>query len=167
MKSWTRALTSLVTSTTAVLAALMLLAAPLHAQVFPRGNGIAFTGKTQFDLYVQVGDWKDMPQVFDSFRLATLQHFEQMLLNEGIRRRPANRNYLVCAVQATRAGNEIAYTTSVEYWELENTKVNSLLWQHSSINTIASTRFDEQLVAGECATRFLAEWSRWNPISTD
>ncbi len=165
MKTWIRTLKPFFTCITVATATLLLVSTPLHAQVFPRGNGIAFTGKTQFDMYVQIGDWKDMPQDLDSFRLTTLQQFEQTLLNEGIRRRSANRNYLVCAVQATRSGNAIAYTTSVEYWELENTKVNSLLWQHSSINTIASNRFNEQLVVGECSTRILAEWSRWNPTT--
>lgn len=144
------------------LATLLILASPLQAQVFPRGNGIALTDKTQFDLYVQVNDWRDMPQDVDSFRLATLRQFEQSLLEEGIRRRPANRNYLVCAVHATRSGDEVAYSTTVEYWELESTKVNSLLWQHGGINTVAANGFNEQLVAGECASRFLEEWSRWN-----
>lgn len=146
----------------AALATMLFLATPLQAQVFPRGNGIALTDETQFDLYVQVNDWRDMPQDVDSFRLATLRQFEQSLLKEGIRRRPANRNYLVCAVQATLSGDEIAYSTTVEYWELESTKVNSLQWQHSSINTVAVDGFNEQLVADECASRFLAEWSRWN-----
>ena len=141
---------------------MLSLTSPLQAQVFPRGNGISLTDKTQFDLYVQVNDWRDMPQEIDSFRLATLRQFEQTLQDEGIRRRPANRNYLVCAVQATRSGNKVAYSTTVEYWELESTKVNSLQWQHSGINTVAADGFNAQLVAGECATRFLAEWSRWN-----
>jgi hypothetical protein len=146
---------------------LLFMSSSLHAQVFPRGNGIALSGKTQFDLYVQVSDWNDMPQDIDSFRLATLRQFEQTLQNEGIRRRPANRNLLVCAVQAARSANQVAYNVNVEYWELESTKVNSLQWQQSSINTVASNRFNEQLVAGECASRFLAEWSRWNPANTD
>jgi hypothetical protein len=148
-------------------AALLFMTSPLHAQVFPRGNGIALSGKTQFDLYVQVSDWNNMTQDIDGFRLATLRQFEQTLQDEGIRRRPANRNLLVCAVQATRSGNQVAYSVSVEYWELESTKVNSLQWQQSSINTIASNRFNEQLVAGECGSRLLAEWSRWNPANTD
>lgn len=144
------------------LAALLILASPLQAQVFPRGNGIALTDKNQFDLYVQMNDWRDMAQDVDSFRLATLRQFEERLQAEGIRRRPAHRNFLVCAVQATTSGNQVAYSTTVEYWELESTKVNSLQWQQSGINTVAASRFNEELVAGECATRFLAEWSRWN-----
>ncbi|MDO8909757.1 MAG: hypothetical protein Q7W55_14800 [Pseudohongiella sp.] len=148
-------------------ASLLLIASPLHAQVFPRGNGIALTGKTQFDLYVQVSDWKDMPHNIDSFRLATLQQFEQTLQSQGIRRRPANRNYLVCALQATHFGDQVAYNVSVEYWELESTKVNTLQWQQSGISTVAGNLFSEQLVADECATRFLGEWSRWNQTNTD
>ena len=144
------------------LAALLILGSPLQAQVFPRGNGIALTDKNQFDLYVQMNDWRDMAQDVDSFRLATLRQFEERLQAEGIRRRPAHRNFLVCAVQATTSGNQVAYSTTVEYWELESTKVNSLQWQQSGINTVAASRFNEELVAGECATRFLAEWSRWN-----
>lgn len=155
MKTWTQVFAP-------ALATLLILASPLQAQVFPRGNGIALTGKTQFDMYVQVNDWRDMPQDVDSFRLATLRQFEQSLQEEGIRRRPANRSYLVCAVHATRSGDQIAYSTAVEYWELESTKVNSLQWLQGSINTVAANRFNEQLVAGECSTRFLAEWSRWN-----
>ena len=155
LKTWTQVFAP-------ALATLLILASPLQAQVFPRGNGIALTGKTQFDLYVQMNDWRDMPQDVDSFRLATLRQFEQSLLEEGIRRRPANRNYLVCAVHATLSGDEVAYSTTVEYWELESTKVNSLQWLHGGINTVAANRFNEQLVAGECTTRFLAEWSRWN-----
>lgn len=104
---------------------------------------------------------KAWTQVF-ALALATLRQFERSLLEEGIRRRPANRNYLVCAVHATRSGDEVAYSTTVEYWELESTKVNSLLWQHGGINTVAANGFNEQLVAGECVTRFMAEWSRWN-----
>ena len=155
MKTWTHVIAP-------ALATWLVLAAPLQAQVFPRGNGIALTGKTQFDLYVQMNDWRDMPQDVDSFRLATLRQFEQSLLEEGIRRRPANRNYLVCAVHATRSGDEVAYSTTVEYWELESTKVNSLQWLHGGINTVAANGFNEQLVAWECASRFLEEWSRWN-----
>lgn len=158
IKTWTRVVTS-------ALATLLLLSSAAQAQVFPRGNGLALTGKNQFDLYVQVNDWRDIPHETDSFRLATLRQFEQTLQDEGIRRRPANRNYLVCAVQASRSGDQIAYSTSVEYWELESTKVNSLQWQQSGINVVAAARFDEQLVASECATRFLAEWSRWNPTT--
>ena len=147
---------------TPALAALMLLATPSHAQVFPRGNGIALTGKTQFDLYVQINDWRNMPTDVDSFRLATLRQLEQNLNDEGIRRRPANRSYLVCSVQATVSGSDIAYSTSMEYWELESTHVNSLQWQQSGINTVAADSFDEQRVADECSARFIAEWSRWN-----
>lgn len=153
LKTWTQVFAP-------ALATLLILAAPLQAQVFPRGNGIALTGKTQFDLYVQVNDWRDMPQDVDSFRLATLRQFEQSLQELGIRRRPANRSYLVCAVHATRSGDQIAYSTAVEYWELESIKVNSLQWQHSGINTVVANGFKEQLVAGECVTRFMAEWSR-------
>lgn len=139
-----------------------LVASPLQAQVFPGGNGIALSDKQQFDLYIQVNDWHDMTLDIDEFRLATLREFEQLLQDKGIRRRPANRNYLVCAVQATRAGNQVAYATSVEYWELESTKVNSLQWQQGSIGTIAARRFDASAVASECAGRFLDEWSKWN-----
>ena len=148
-----------------VMATILILTSTAQAQVFPRGNGLALTGKNQFDLYVQVNDWRDITHDIDSFRLATLRQFEQMLVDEGIRRRPAHRNYLVCAVQATRVDDQIAYSTSVEYWELESTKVNSLQWQHSGISSVAASRFNEQLVASECATRFLAEWSRWNPAT--
>lgn len=158
MKTWSRVFAP-------ALAVLLMLSFPLQAQVFPRGNGIALTGKNQFDLYVQVNDWRDMQQDMDSFRLATLRQFEQTLQDEGIRRRPANRNYLVCAVQATRSGNQVAYSTTVEYWELESTKVNSLQWQQGGINTVVTNRFNEELVASECATRFLAEWVRWNPAT--
>lgn len=83
--------------------------------------------------------------------LATLRQFERSLLEEGIRRRPANRNYLVCAVHATRSGDEVAYSTTVEYWELESTTVNSLLWQHGGINTVAANGFNERLVARDSA----------------
>jgi hypothetical protein len=143
-------------------ATLLIMAAPLQAQVFPRGNGISLADKDQFDMYVQISDWQDMRQDLDSFRLTTLRQFEQNLQEQGVRRRPG-RSYLVCNVQAVLNRNQIAYNTTIEYWELESTKVNWLQWAQSSLNVIAANRFDEELVAEECSSRFMAEWKRWNP----
>ena len=142
-------------------ATLLITVAPLQAQVFPRGNGISLTDKDQFDMYVQINDWQDMRENLDSFRLTTLRQFEQNLQEQGIRRRPG-RSYLVCNVQAVRNRNQIAYNTTIEYWELESTKVNWLQWAQSGLNVIAANRFDEALVAEECSSRFMTEWTRWN-----
>lgn len=147
-------------------AALLLVASPLQAQVFPRGNGISLTDKDTFDMYVQINDWRDMRQDMDSFRLTTLRMFEQDLQEQGIRRRPG-RSLLVCNVQAVRNRSQIFYNTTIEYWELESTKVNWLQWAQSGLNIIAANKFNEALVAEECASRFVAEWNRWNPVEED
>jgi hypothetical protein len=139
------------------------LTGALQAQVFPSGNGIVLTDKTQFDLYVQVGKWQDMRLDASDFRLGALRQLESALLAAGIARRPAHRNYLVCNVQATRTGNQVAYATSSEYWSLESTGVHVLQWQSSNINISTASRFSEGLIANECAASFLAEWQKWNP----
>jgi hypothetical protein len=143
-------------------AVMMSVSLTTLAQVFPRGNGIVLTDKNQFDVYVQIGDWKNMGLDSAEFRLNTLRQFETDLQTAGINRRSGNRNYLVCQIHATRSGDNIAYTASVEVWGLESTDVHVLQWQHSFINLVASNRFNENLVAEQCAGGFVEEWHRWN-----
>jgi len=143
-------------------ALLMTASLSTQAQVFPRGNGIVLTNKNQFDVYVQVGDWIDMGLDVAEFRLNTLRQFEAGLQAAGITRRSGNRNYLVCQIHATRSANSIAYTASVEVWGLESTEVHVLQWQNTAVHLIASNRFNENLVAEQCAGSFIAEWRRWN-----
>ena len=142
---------------------IMLLPAIMQAQVFPTGNGIVLSGKTQFDLYVQIGQWQDMRVDASEFRLAALRRWESVLREAGISRRPANRNYVVCSVQAIRTGNQVGYSASVEYWGLESTDVHMLLWQHGAVHITAANRFNEGLIAEQCANSFLSEWQKWNP----
>lgn len=149
-----------------ILAMLLSVSSHLNAQVFPQGNGISLENRHQFDLYVQIGDWKDMVQDASEFRLNTLRQFESGLQTGGVSRRTASRNYLVCNVQVARNGNRVAYTTAVEYWGLQSTGLHALLWQHSTINLVATNRFNEHLVADECTANFLAEWQRWNSTDT-
>jgi hypothetical protein len=160
------ALKTLICCNAIILAMLLSVSSHLHAQVFPRGNGISLENRHQFDLYVQIGDWKDMAQDTSEFRLNTLRQFESGLKAADISRRTASRDYLVCNVQAVRNGSRVAYTTAVEYWGLQSTGLHGLLWQHSGIHLVAANRFNERVVAGECTENFLAEWQRWNSADT-
>ena len=81
----------------------------------------------------------------------------------GVRRRAANRNYLVCSVQATLADSFVAYTATLEYWGLRSTDVHTLLWENGAISISPQADFDAELVATECADYFIEEWSKWNP----
>lgn len=149
---------------TAILSSVLLIL-PLHlnAQVFPRGNGLSLSGVTQFDFYVQVSNWQGLPADPFEFRLQTQQLFEDKVTAAGVRRRAANRNYLVCNVQAARADGFVAYTATLEYWSLRSTDVHTLLWENGAISTAPVAEFNADLVATECAEYFVEEWSKWNP----
>ena len=132
------------------------------AQLFPRGNGLALVDVDRFDMYVQILDWVDIEQDETTFRLSTLKEFEEQLAEVGIRRQAASRDYLVCALQARQQDNEVTYSTSLEYWQLESTGPHRLIWQQSRLAGSPARRFDAERVAADCAGVLIAEWQRWN-----
>ena len=141
----------------------LLLPWSLQAQVFPRGNGIVLGNINQLDLYVDVSRLTEIPGADPvEFRLGSQRLLEESLAARGISRRPSNRLYLVCSVEATEAGAQLAYATNVELWERQSTDVHSLLWRRSAIATIDAGQFRAELLAATCADQFLGEWSRWN-----
>ena len=135
------------------------------AQVFPRGNGLSLAGLNQFDMYVQIQQWDAVDSDAGSFRLQTLQKMENEFKAAGIHRRPARRDYLVCNLQASRDGNQIAYNGSLEYWLLASSDVHKLMWQNSQLALISANRFDEDRIASQCAGLFVTEWQQWNPAT--
>lgn len=144
---------------------LLTLMIPGHsrAQVFPRGNSISLADVTDFDLYVRIGNWAGMPGDPSEFRFNTQQLFEKKLVSAGISRKAANRNHLVCEVQATMTDDRVSYTTTLEYWLRNSTGVHTLLWKNGSIATTTRDQFNTEFLATECANHFVDEWSRWNP----
>jgi len=141
----------------------LLLATQSQAQIFPRGNGISMTGIDRFDAYVEIVNWTGLPQDRQEFRLNTQRFFESGLEAAGAPRRVASKDYLVCRVQATMAGELVAYTAKIEYWLMNSVGAHSLLWESGSISAAESTQFNEELVASQCVKYFADEWLKWNP----
>jgi hypothetical protein len=134
-----------------------------HAQVFPRGNGLALAGVSQFDIYVEISTWDGLSLEPQEFRLNTQRLFEAGLTQAGASRRVAARDYLICRVFATAAENEIAYTSRIEFWNMASVGVHHLLWEKGSIATINKNDFNEEAVASLCVQYFTAEWNLHNP----
>lgn len=138
----------------------------LQAQVFPSGNGISFSGVKRFDAYVEVLDWDGLQQDRLEFRLNAQKIFEQGMADAGAPRRVASSNYLVCRVQATQDKRTVAYTATIQYWNMTPVGVHGLMWESASIGIASSREFDEELVASKCSEMFTAEWQKWNPSAT-
>jgi len=134
-----------------------------QAQVFPRGNGISLTGIKNFDAYVDVSHWVEMTQDRTQFRVNAQAVFEGKLAEAGVLLRPAVREYLICKVQATGAGRTVAYTVTLQFWEIDSIDLNRLLWERGGIATIPQDEFNEERVASECAQFFVEEWRTHNP----
>ncbi|MDP1929932.1 MAG: hypothetical protein Q8L60_00575 [Gammaproteobacteria bacterium] len=134
-----------------------------QAQVFPRGNGISLSGIDRFDAYVEIGNWIELPQDRQEFRLNTQRFFEAGLETVGAPRRVASKDYLVCRVQAATAGALVAYTAKIEYWLMNSVGAHYLQWESGDISATELTQFNEQLVASECVKYFADEWLKWNP----
>jgi len=143
----------------AALSSVMPLA---HAQVYPEGNGIVFSGITQFDLYVDVSHWHGMADDPVAFRLAAQRQLEAALTDIGATRRPASRNHLVCRLQARLDGDQVSYASTMELWGLQSTEVHTLLWRQGDIIRTAQSDFSAARIAADCAGHFEAEWSKWN-----
>ena len=141
----------------------LLVTGHSQAQVFPRGTGLALEGIRQFDVYAEVSDWIGMAGDPKEFRLNVQRGFEAGLESAGVSRRVAARDYLICRVQATVAGELVAYTSRVEYWGNTPVGVHALLWENGSIATVPQAQFNEELVATQCANYFAEEWRKWNP----
>ena len=135
----------------------------VQAQVFPRGNGMALAGLDRADLYVEIRSWIGIAEDQTQFRLSTQRLFETGLRSAGVTRRAADKHYLVCSLQAQTAGNLLAYSTRLEYWNIKSTEVHALLWENGGLSTVATNQFNEKLVADECLRLFTEEWSKWNP----
>ncbi|MDX1490222.1 MAG: hypothetical protein R3332_02975 [Pseudohongiellaceae bacterium] len=150
----------------ATVLALLLVSVSAQAQVFPRGNGIAFTDVERFDAYVNIVDWSEMDADRQQFRLNAQKIFEQGMADVGAPRRVASSDYLVCEVQATRDGRRVAYATSVQFWNMTPVGVHGLQWESSKIGLVSSRSFDEELVASQCVDLFTAEWQKWNTPRT-
>ncbi len=133
------------------------------AQVFPRGNGISLTGIRDFDVYVDVSQWSDMPDERTEFRINTQAVFEEALQEAGLRLRPAVREYLICKVQATRSGRDVAYVATLQFWEIDSIDLNRLLWERGNVAVVSQRDFSEERIAQECAGYFLEEWRLHNP----
>ncbi|MDO8272382.1 MAG: hypothetical protein Q7U82_10785 [Gammaproteobacteria bacterium] len=134
-----------------------------QAQVYPRGNGLALDGITQFDVYAEVTDWVGLAGDPKEFRLNMQKLFEAGLESAGVYRRVAARDSLICRVQATVAGDLVAYTSRVEYWGNTPVGVHALLWENGTIATVSQNQFNEELVANQCVSYFTEEWLKWNP----
>ncbi len=140
-----------------------MLSMQSQAQVFPRGNGIYLSVIDRFDAYVEIGNWTDLLQDRQEFRLNTQRLFEAGLEAAGAPRRVASKDYLVCSVQAAMAGALVAYTAKIEYWLMNSVGVHYLLWESGNISATEPAQFNEQLVASECVKYFADEWLKWNP----
>lgn len=141
----------------------IILSGQVQAQVFPRGNAMALADISQFDMYVQIQNWENLRSDAGEFRLETLQQLAKELKTAGIVRRPARRDYLVCNLQATRDGNRIAYSASLQYWLMASTGAHKLLWEDSHITIVGDQDFTAERIASECAALIVDEWQRWNP----
>jgi hypothetical protein len=133
------------------------------AQVFPRGNGISLTGIRDFDVYVDVSQWTEMPGERTEFRMNTQAIFEESLQQAGLRLRPAVREYLICKVQATRSGRDVAYVATLQFWEIDSIDLNRLLWERGNVAVVSSRDFTEERIAAECSQHFIDEWRIHNP----
>ncbi len=142
-----------------------IAAGSAQAQVYPRGNGLALDGITQFDVYAEVTDWIGMAGDAGEFRLNMQKLFEAGLESAGAHRRVAARDSLICRVQATVAGDLVAYTSRVEYWGNTPVGVHALLWENGTIATASQDQFNEELVANQCVSYFTEEWLKWNPAT--
>ena len=159
-------MTTLNTRRCAVLFSLLLsvvVSGHSQAQVYPRGNGLALDGITQFDVYAEVTDWVGLAGDSKEFRLNMQKLFEAGLESAGVYRRVAARDSLICRVQATVAGDLVAYTSRVEYWGNTPVGVHALLWENGTIATVSQGQFNEELVASQCVSYFSEEWLKWNP----
>lgn len=150
-------------STLAVLLLPLLIIAGANAQVFPRGNGISLTGIRNFDVYVDVSQWTDMEQERGEFRMNTQAVFEEALQEAGVSLRPAVREYLICKVQATGSGRNVAYAATLQFWEIDSIDLNRLLWERGNLAVVAQRDFSEERIAAECARYFVDEWRLHNP----
>ncbi len=133
-----------------------------QAQVYPRGNGLALDGITQFDVYAEITDWVGLEGDPKEFRLNMQKLFEAGLESAGAYRRVAARDSLICRVQASVAGDLVAYTFRAEYWGNTSVGVHALLWENGSIATVSQDQFTEELVANQCVSYFTEEWLKWN-----
>lgn len=133
------------------------------AQVFPRGNGISLTGIRNFDVYVDVSQWTDMEQERGEFRMNTQAVFEEALQEAGVSLRPAVRDYLICKVQATGSGRNVAYVATLQFWEIDSIDLNRLQWERGNVAVVAQRDFSEERIAAECAQYFVDEWRLHNP----
>ena len=133
------------------------------AQVFPRGNGISLTGIRNFDVYVDVSQWTDMTQERGEFRMNTQAVFEEALQEAGVSLRPAVREYLICKVQATGSGRNVAYAATLQFWEIDSIDLNRLLWECGNVAVVSQGDFSEERIAAECAQYFVDEWRIHNP----
>jgi hypothetical protein len=141
----------------------IVFASTALAQVFPRGNGISLTGIRDFDVYVDVSQWTDMQGERTEFRINTQAVFEEALQEAGLRLRPAVREYLICKVQATRSGRDVAYVATLQFWEIDSIDLNRLLWERGNVAVVSQRDFSEERIAQECAGYFLEEWRLHNP----
>jgi len=133
------------------------------AQVFPRGNGISLTGVRNFDVYVDVSQWTDMEQERGAFRMNTQAVFEEALQEAGVTLRPSVREYLICKVQATGSGRNVAYAATLQFWEIDSIDLNRLLWERGNVAVVSQRDFSEARIAAECAQYFVDEWRTHNP----
>jgi hypothetical protein len=154
--------TRLFCSLTALLLSFVFVSSAF-AQVFPRGNGISLTGIRDFDVYVDVNQWTDMTGERTEFRINTQAVFEEALQEAGLRLRPAVREYLICKVQATRSGRDVAYVATLQFWEIDSIDLNRLLWERGNVAVVSQRDFSEERIAQECAGYFLEEWRLHNP----
>lgn len=134
-----------------------------QAQVFPRGNGISLSEGEPFDIYVELQDWEGMPEDKQEFRLKLQKLFVAGVEAVGAPRRVATRHSLICRVQATLSDDVVAYTSSVEFWDVTPVGVHTMLWQNGGIGITQKSQFNEQMLATQCLTYFTDEWSKWNP----
>jgi hypothetical protein len=151
------------TSALALLLLSLLFMTQSSAQVFPRGNGISLTGIRDFDVYVDVSQWTEMPGERTEFRMNTQTIFEESLQQAGLRLRPAVREYLICKVQATRSGRDVAYVATLQFWEIDSIDLNRLLWERGNVAVVSSRDFTEERIAAECSQHFIDEWRIHNP----
>lgn len=148
-----------------LLMAAFICATQAHAQVFPRGNGIAMSGVDQFDAYMTISQWDNMDADQQAFRSKAQQSFVTGLEEAGARRRSGTGNNLICRVQAVRENNVVAYTARLEYWVMTEVGVNTLTWENGALGAVRANRFSEELVADECVKYFTNEWVKWNSAS--
>ncbi len=139
----------------------VLMTMQSQAQVFPRGNGISLSEGEPFDIYVEIPDWNGMPEDRQEFRLKLQKLFVAGVEAAGAPRRVATRNSLICRVQASLSDDLVAYTSSVEYWDITPVGVHTMLWENGGIGITAKKQFDEEMLANQCLKYFTDEWVKW------